>query len=299
MNNVLKKIATFLGSKDTYAVVIFALIITAIGAGLYVSYFDNSNQTTVLPGDDSDTVLVEDIRSGTIEVDKYDYPVSTIKISDFTELEDGTIFYDGESYLGIDVSEHQGVIDWAAVKADGIEFAMIRVGYRGATRGDLYEDAQFVANIEGAIENGIEVGVYFFSQATTVEEAEEEAVFVLEAISDYRDYVVYPIVFDWEHVSITDNRTDNIEGTDVALFAKAFCTKITKSGLYAMVYVNKSLGYTFYNLNAISDYPLWVAEYEEAPSFYYYYEIWQYTDSGSVDGIEGDVDMNIAFEKYS
>ncbi len=243
-------------------------------------------------------VQVDDIRSGLVSVKKFDFPISTLDREDFTVEDDGRISYAGEAYVGIDVSEHQGEIDWAKVKADGIEYAIIRLGFRGATSGDIYLDSNFVQNLNGAIENDIKVGVYFFSQAMSLEEANEEASFVLENIKNHQDDIAYPIVFDWEQTEFEDRRTEHANGDDVALFAKEFCDKITQAGYEANVYLNKSFGYNFYDLDVINEYPLWIAEYEFAPSFYYYYTMWQYSDSGVVDGISVPVDMNLSFKNY-
>ena len=227
-----------------------------------------------------------------------DVPVNDYDTSAFSQQEDGSIRYTGGyAAYGIDVSSHQGEIDWAAVAADGIDFAMIRAGYRGSTEGGLYMDDYFEANITGAAENGLDVGVYLFSQAITPDEARQEADFVLEAISG-RD-VTYPIVFDWEYMYDGTARTEGIATETVTQCALAFCTRIQEAGYTPAVYFNNEVGYLTYDIGEISTYDLWLAEYDTQPDFYYAFQIWQYTDSGRVAGIDGNVDLNIALKKFS
>lgn len=193
---------------------------------------------------------------------------------------------------GIDVSAHQGEIDWAAVAADGVEYAMIRVGYRGYTRGDTVLDELFYQNVGGARDNGIAVGIYFFSQAITKAEAVEEAELVLRAIEGL--YITYPIIFDWEDIP-QEARTDGMDPITLTDCAIAFCETIEAAGHTAGIYFNQTYGYQEYILPDLTDYVFWLAQYDSAPSFYYDFQMWQYTDAGSVNGIEGSVDLNLSF----
>lgn len=208
--------------------------------------------------------------------------------------EDGFIVYDGEpkARRGIDVSAHQGSIDWAAVAADGIEFAMIRVGYRGYTEGSTSLDELFYENVAGARENGIEVGVYFFSQSVNREEAEEEADIVLRAIEGLD--ITYPVIYDWEEIQ-AEARTDGMDAKVLTGCARAFCRRIEAAGYRAGVYFNQVYGYRQYNLIALEEYVLWLAQYAPAPDFRYGFQIWQYSSTGKVDGINCDVDLNLSF----
>ena len=227
-----------------------------------------------------------------------DVPVNQYDAQAFSPAENGAITYTGGyAAYGIDVSSHQGEIDWAAVAADGIDFAMIRVGYRGFTEGGLFMDEYFSANISGAAAHGIDIGVYFFSQAITPEEARQEADYVLEAISgcDIR----YPIVYDWEYMHDSSARTEGIPAETITQCALAFCQRIQEAGYVPAVYFNNDVGYLTYDIGRISAYDLWLAEYDAQPDFYYNFQIWQYTDSGTVAGIETSVDLNIAFKKFS
>ena len=195
------------------------------------------------------------------------------------------------SAQGIDVSAYQREIDWKKVAADGIEFAILRVGGRGYTRGSIYDDVYFDANIQGALAAGLDVGVYFFSQAVTVREAEEEARYVLRRIRGYD--LTYPVVFDWENISQDAARTDGLDADTLCAAANAFCGMVARAGYQPMIYFNAYIGYRCYDLSQVARWPFWLAQYSAQPDFYYGFELWQYTSSGRVDGIEGPVDMDI------
>lgn len=211
--------------------------------------------------------------------------------------ENGILFYESDGVKGVpgvDVSAYQTQIDWQAVKDAGVEFAMIRVGYRGYSTGKLDLDDRFLDHIQGALDAGLEVGVYFFSQALTPEEAEEEANYVLTWMEGYD--ITYPVVFDWEEVE-TEARTDEMNMLMLTSCAQRFCQVIEEAGYEAGVYFNQAYGYQQLNLVSLKDYTFWLAEYSEAPTFYYDFELWQYTNEGTVPGIDGPVDMNIRFFK--
>lgn len=203
---------------------------------------------------------------------------------------------DAETALGVDVSVHQGTVNWQAVKEDGIDFAMIRVGGRGYGSGALYDDANFEANIQGALQAGLEVGVYFFSQALNAQEAQEEADYVLSKIQGYD--ITYPVVFDWERIGTSSARTDNMTSEALSEAALAFCQRIQENGYQAMVYFYPYIGYLLYQLDDIDDYPFWVAQYTAQPTFYYDFQIWQYTNRGQVNGINGNVDMDLSLKRW-
>ncbi len=205
---------------------------------------------------------------------------------------------DGEvsSYFGIDVSSYQGDIDWDAVRSDGVEFAILRIGVRGyGEEGNIKIDDKFFQNYDGARKAGLDIGVYFYSQAISVEEAVEEAKFVLEQLGDRK--LEYPIVFDWEPVdaSTSDSppRTEDIMPGTLTLCAVAFCETIRDAGYEAMIYTNKKMAYIKYDMRKFADYPVWLALYNTDLTYYYDFDMWQY-GFGKVDGIEGDVDLDIA-----
>ena len=141
---------------------------------------------------------------------------------------------------------------------------------------------------------GLEVGVYFFSQAITVKEAEEEARFVLDKIRGYA--LTGPVVFDWEALGKSEARTYGLDTDTLCRCALAFCELVEEAGYTPMIYLTSYAGYVKYDLSRVMDYPFWFAEYDKAaPTFYYHFQMWQYTSKGSVDGIQGNVDMNLWF----
>lgn len=217
-------------------------------------------------------------------------PVNEYAKEAFSTDESGYLRYP-DAPLGIDVSSHQGEIDWAQVSAAGIDFVMLRAGRRGYTEGGLFPDDMFRRNIDGALAAGLEVGVYFFSQAITVEEAGEEADYVLELIGDYD--ISYPVAFDWEFISEDQARTDGLGAEEMTQCAAAFCDAIAEAGYAPVIYFNVSQGYLSYQLDQLTDYSFWLAEYHDSPGFYYHFDLWQYTHQGSVPGISGAVDMDL------
>lgn len=197
------------------------------------------------------------------------------------------------SRTGIDVSEHQGYIDWDSVARDDIDFAMVRIGNRGATSGALNIDDYAMHNLDGCQESGIECGAYFFSQAVSVEEAEEEADFVLATLHGRK--LQMPIAYDHEPVHGVDGRADTLDDATLTACAKAFCDRIESAGYDSMVYGNAS------DLARFDDalrqrYGVWFAEYDvEHPSINAGFTIWQYSNAGSVSGVDTAVDLNIQF----
>lgn len=213
------------------------------------------------------------------------------------EYKKGRYYYYGEqgvnSRFGVDVSEYQGHIDWKAAANDGVEFALIRVGNRGATEGQLYADERFSANLAGAQNAGIMAGVYFFSQAVNAEEAVEEANFVLEQLDGAN--LEYPVVFDHEPVSEVEGRANKLSGAQVSECAKAFMQAIERGGYETMIYGNnQDLMKLDQSLTEHSK--IWFAEYDVmTPTVMYAFNIWQYANDGVIAGIETPVDMNIHF----
>ena len=200
-------------------------------------------------------------------------------------------------FAGVDVSEHQGEIDWAAVASDGIDFAIIRAGYRGyGERGTLVEDARFRENMAGALDAGLDVGVYFFSQAVNEDEAAEEAEFLLALLADYPpDSVTLPVFFDWEDISHDDARTDGLDGETVTRCAEVFCERIAEAGYRPGIYAYRYLAYFSYDLPRLRDAALWVGALGASSDFYYAHEFWQNAVAGGVKGIAGDVDRDYWF----
>lgn len=206
---------------------------------------------------------------------------------------DGSVPY----WIGVDVSSWQKEIDWNAVAADGIDFAMLRLGYRGYSVGNLNIDAYFDANLQGATAAGLDVGVYFFSQALSEAEAREEAQYLLAHLGSTQ--LTYPVVFDWELVTDRRGRANRLDTDTLVACANAFCDEIRAAGYTPMVYFNLYTAYNRYDLSRLNCQDFWCAEYRETPQFYYDSKMWQYTDSGRVNGINGSVDMNISFVNYA
>lgn len=224
-------------------------------------------------------------------------PAATLTREDFSEI-GGHLTYMGDRYTtlrGVDVSEHQYEVDWQRVADSGVDFAMIRVGRRGWTEGGLFEDPWFKRNIEGALGSGLQVGVYFFSQAVNVQEAMEEARFVLDRLSGYR--VTLPVVFDWEKVEgAEDARTNDWNAATLSDCAVAFCETVRRAGYTPGLYFNRHLGYYGFDLPRMQDYVWWFALPEMGyPSFYYEVDMWQYSFNETVPGISGQADMNLIF----
>jgi GH25 family lysozyme M1 (1,4-beta-N-acetylmuramidase) len=230
-----------------------------------------------------------------------DVPLNTLENSNYYMAENGFKYYvqgnEIQSLVGIDVSEHNGVIDWKKVKAAGVDFAFIRVGVRTYGGGDAELDDNYKTNIKGAIAAGIKVGVYFFSQAITVEEAVEESDMLLDAIAPYD--ITFPVVYDWEIISGDDARTDIVKVEDFTDLAIAFCENVKNNGYVPMIYTSLRLSYLKYDLSRLTAYDFWLANWTDETSYYYKYNIWQYASDGTVDGISGNVDLNIAVVDYS
>ncbi len=205
--------------------------------------------------------------------------------------------YEDEVYnakLGIDVSKYQGEIDWNLVAADGIEFAIMRLGYRGyGTEGNMVIDEFYHQNMQGAIAAGIPVGVYFFSQATTPEEAVQEAELVISELKDYD--ISIPIIIDVEDVGSADARTNGMTPRELTYVAIAFCERIEEEDLKPMVYTNANWFFNHLEMERLEEYDKWLAQYYRKPFFPYEFDIWQYTNKGTVNGIVGDVDLNLCF----
>ena len=217
------------------------------------------------------------------------------------------LIYTGDDYrtrFGIDVSAYQNrasannTIDWEAAKADGVEFAMVRIGLRGYGSGSIMEDAFYAQNIDGAMAAGIETGVYFFAQAITVEEAIEEADFVISLLEGHE--IDGPVAYDWE----MHDSTYRVYGTTPEMAtacAVAFCERIEEAGYDAMVYAGQYVSYIKYDQGALEPYLSWYPEYKSEssellyPTLYYHMDYWQYSSKCSVAGIGGNVDVNLQF----
>lgn len=230
-------------------------------------------------------------------------PVSGLSADEFRRdtNDDGTdaerIRYLGTDYAtrwGVDVSNHQGAIDWAALKKQGIDFAYLRIGLRGyGEAGTLYPDRSFDSYYEGARAAGIDVGAYFFSQATTVREAADEALYALRLLRGRT--LDLPLYYDWEPVLQEDSRTLDNSQLQLTAQARAFCGILRRAGYDAGVYMNRQQGYYRYSLPCLTDCKLWIADPGGYPDFYYRFDVWQYAHEARLDGMNEIVDLNLEF----
>lgn len=269
---------------------------------------EEKEEPAILP---EDVYIPGEITRKTLTYDGKEIPIykgvekSRLYEGDFY-WEDDRLEYIGSDFktrFGIDVSAYQNRasvdgIDWEAVREDGVEFAMVRIGLRGTSTGAIVADQYYAENIEGAMSAGIETGVYFFAQAITVEEAIEEAEFVLELLKDHE--IDGPVAYDWE----MHDSSYRVYGTSPEMAtacAVAFCQRIEEAGYEAMIYAGQYVSYIKYDQGAIEPYLSWYPEYKSAnseklyPTFYYQMNYWQYSSSCTVDGIGGRVDANLQF----
>lgn len=198
------------------------------------------------------------------------------------------------SFQGIDVSRYQGGINWSQVKAAGIDYAMIQVAYRDGTSGMLMEDRYFRTNIQGALAAGLEVGVYFFSQAITEEEAKQEADYAMKLVEPYK--ITYPICIDSEYRK--NGRANSLNAAVRTNVVKAFCKEVSDAGYKGMVYASKSWFEDNLYMSYLSDYEVWLARYYVVPEYTGTFHMWQYTNKGRVAGISTDVDRDICYKRY-
>ena len=198
----------------------------------------------------------------------------------------------GTAVLGVDVSSHQGEIDWEQVRSAGMEFAIIRIGYRGYTSGGVYADEYARANLEGARAAGLKVGVYFYSQALDEGEARREAKFCLDFLDG--EALDLPVVFDWEYAG-EDTRSAEMTRDALMACTRTFCREVEEGGYEAMIYFNPHIAENLLTLEELQEYPFWLAMYTDQMSWPYAVDMWQYTATGSVPGIEGAADITLWF----
>lgn len=250
----------------------------------YMVIYDNGVDRTKTP-------LLEDVPRNEYKPDNL---VTDSKGLKFYRDDTGTVI----SAAGIDVSYHQGTIYWDNVKDAGIEFAMLRAGYRAYGKaGEVLPDKRFDEYAQGALAAGLDIGAYFFSQAITPEEAREEAKFLIERVKKYD--ITYPLVYDWEEITTDTARTDGLSGEIITQCALAFCEEIAAAGYTPLIYANIKDSIFRYDLSQLTDYEFWLAEYDsDVPSYIYDFRMWQYSCTGIIDGISTYVDLNICYKPY-
>lgn len=257
-----------------------------------------NSQTRVKVKDKVEYLAIDDISLLIKTEDEVDAEAEDSRVQDALADADKTEMtelkaFSGRSKAGIDVSKWNGDIDWDKAKNAGVEFAIVRAGYRGSVTGSLVQDIYFDANMKGTAAAGIPVGVYFFTQATNEVEAVEEASAVLSWIREYE--ITYPVFIDTEGAG-GSGRADGLDADTRTLVCEAFCRTIENAGYQAGVYASRN----WYNHNLHTDklenYYIWLAEYRSVPLYQGYYRMWQYSSKGKIDGIDGNVDMNIMYE---
>jgi len=254
------------------------------GAGSVQSDYTGKTFTFTGSGEEYKAALNSDVDPSPYDNDKFVRDGNKVSYSDGTYT----------SRLGVDVSYYQGDINWKKVKAAGYEFAFIRVGYRGyGSSGTLNLDKNFVKNAQEAQAAGIDVGVYFFSQATSTKEARKEAAFVIKALEDNDITPDLPIVFDPEKVLTSGSRTLNLDDEQFTKNSVAFCREIKKSGYEAAVYTSMLWEAFTIDLSQLSGTPIWYADYVDKPQTPYNFRWWQYSDGTKVDGIPIQCDLDV------
>ncbi len=199
----------------------------------------------------------------------------------------------GNAKVGVDVSKWNGDIDWDKARNAGVEFAIVRAGYRGSVTGSLVEDSYFQANMKAAAASGVPTGVYFFTQAVNEVEAVEEASAVLQLISDYK--LDYPVYIDTEGAG-GNGRADGLDAETRTLVCEAFCRTIENAGYKAGIYASRNWFNNNLQTEKLEQYQIWLAEYRSVPLYQGYYQMWQYTSKGKIDGISGNVDIDISYQ---
>lgn len=225
----------------------------------------------------------------------YTLPVSPYGPGDFLSAGGYLSCTAGETVMGIDVSSHQGQIDWRQAAAAGVKFAFVRLGYRGYDSGTLHMDEIAQSNLNGARRAGVLIGAYFFSQAVTVAEAEEEARYAVELLD--RLSLDLPLVYDWEYVSDTA-RTAGVDRRLLTDCTLAFCRVAAEAGYEPMIYFNSSQIMDLLYGEELDQYPWWLAKYDMDMEFPCRVDMWQYTNQGRIPGITGSVDINLMFTDY-
>ncbi len=294
-------IAAFVVLIIVCAILTAALIRTKTALKADEEYISARNSRTYTYYGERDYVLVDDRSIGNMWLAPVEnVPLHGLDFSNIRYDKNGYKYYeqDGEciTRFGIDVSYHNGDIDWDKVKASGVEFVMIRTGYRGYDEGIVKPDVKFEEYIRGAAAAGLDIGVYFYSQAISEEEAEEEADYVLTVIDGYD--ITYPVVFDWEQPSEDSARAADIDIRTLNSCATVFCNRIARGGYIPMVYFNRPTGLMKFDLNVLAGFDMWLAEYRDEPVFPYRFAMWQYASDGNVDGIESNVDLDLCFVDY-
>lgn len=295
--------------KGLIVAIAISIFLMGFVAGMFVMYFSSAKSSKNASEDDTSTTIniegeeikvyvpKREIRYGEIPVNSYD-------TEKFIIGDDGYMAYIDDngnklSHLGVDISYHQESVDWNQLKESPCEFVMLRCGYRGYTEGGLLEDSKFREYADAATLAGIPMGVYFFTQALTEEEAIEEADFAMSLIEDYS--LSYPLAIDTEYVSDEDARTNKTELSkeERTKCVVAFCERVKEFGYYPIVYASENWLRRSLDAEMLQEYEIWAPQYLDENDFMYDFTVWQYTDGGTIPGIDGVVDLNISMVDYA
>lgn len=299
------------GSKAVVFLLVFSSFFLGIVLGMLVIHNKSQKQIAEV-NEELATVIREQsaINITNVYVPERKINEGKIAMNSFNtenfRVEDGFMAYFDEngnkiSHLGVDLSYHNDKVNWAQLAASGCEFVMLRCGYRGYTEGGLLEDEKFVEYAKKANEMGINLGVYFFTQSITVDEAVEEAEYVLKLIENAGVTLQYPIAYDTEYINDEAARTNVTEISDElrSEMCIAFCERIRQEGYYPIIYASENWMRRNMNLKALTDYEFWAPQYLDENDFLFDFSIWQYSEDGYIPGVEGEVDLNISMVDYA
>lgn len=260
------------------------------GQMIYNNFWDFIDASYIIVGTPPDCQFYKIVT----EIPRNDYDNEMFYI----DYDDKMFYHDVDgnraSTIAIDVSEFQPDINWAAVREAGVRVVMIRVGYRGYGSGKLVEDVKFREYVEGALGENLRVGVYFYTQGISMEEGIEEARFVLDIIKDYN--ITCPVAIDTEALYVDDARTNGLDNTARTDVVVGFCDTVKEAGYTPMIYTNRNWLVQMLDVTRLGGYKIWYAHYTNQPDLPYEYTGWQYTDSGTLDGVSGSVDLNVWFD---
>ena len=296
-------------STGATLLVIFISMIIGVVIGMVVIHIKSSREIAAVR-EELNTVIEEQSHINVTNVYVPERPLTEGKIfmnsykKENFRIDNGFMAYfndEGEkiSHLGCDLSYHNSSVNFDELAASGCEFVMLRCGYRGYSAGGLMEDEKFERYAQEAERVGLNLGVYFFTQAITVEEAEDEAEYVIRLIEDHK--ISYPVAFDTEYIEDEEARTNKTEISDELRsdICKAFCERIKEEGYYPMIYASENWMRRYLNVEALKDYDLWAPQYLDENDFLYDFTMWQYTDSGNIPGVRGEVDLDISMVDYA
>ena len=297
--------------RNTGLILFIALMcfIMGLAAGMVIIHIKSSKEIAAV-SEELATVIEEQshINVTNVYVPKREVKEGLVSLNSYNtenfRIDNGFMAYfdeDGNkiSHLGCDLSYHNKYVNWDELAASGCEFVMLRCGYRGYSQGGLAKDEKFDQYAQEAQRVGIKLGVYFFTQALDVEEAEEEAKYVLNLIEDYD--ISYPVAFDTEYIDDEEARTNTTEISDELRsdICRAFCEKIKENGYYPMIYASENWMRRYLELEPLKEYDFWAPQYLDENDFLYDFTMWQYTDKGSIPGVKGDVDLDISMVDYA